>query len=193
MKNIQELWDEIPEKSLQEDEISALLNIRSQSEVDRFKKVLLVELFISWGLAIFVFFIDELIGKEVTILIYSTIFLGSILNIVTLKKLRKFQLLDDVRSFLNNALKTLKSFVTGFILSIQIVGVLVITAFRFLEQDHIPWKDWLFSERGISVIIVFFIIEIILISYAWIFYIKRIYSLKKILREMDYGQDGVPH
>lgn len=185
MKDIQQLWNEIPEKSLQEDEISAMLSRRSFSEVDRFKRLLLIELYTSWGLAIIIFLIDENVEKEIATLIYITVFLGSLLNIITLRKLKKLQLLDDIRSFLNNALKALKSFVTGFIISIQIIGIFVITAFKFLNQNHMSWLDWFSSEQGISIIIVFVFIEIILISYAWIFYIKRIYSLKKILREMN--------
>lgn len=185
MKDIQELWNEIPEKSLQEDEISALLSRKSISEVDRFKRLLLVELYVSWGLAIVILFIHENAGKELTALIYITIFLGSLLNIITLRKIKKLQLLDDVRSFLKSALKVLKAFVTGFILTIQLIGVFVITASKSLKQDPISWLDWLSSEQGISIVVVFFIIEVTLISYAWVFYIKRIYSLKKILREMD--------
>lgn len=185
MTNLQDLWSEIPEKSLEEDEIIRLLSRKSISEVDRFKRLLLIEIYISWSLAIVIFFIHESVGKEITALICITVFIGSLLNIITLRKINQLELLDDVRRFLKSALKALKAFVTGFILTIQIIGVFVITTFKYLKQDHISWTDWLSSEQGMSIIIIFFIIEVILISYAWIFYIKRILSLNNILREMD--------
>jgi len=181
-----ELWNEIPEKSLQEDEVNGILSRKSSSEVDRFKKLLQIELYLSWGLVIVVFFLQGRIANEITALIYVMVLLGSLLNIITLWQLRKLQLLDDVRSFLENALKALQAFVTGFILTSQIIILSVIIAFKFLKHNHLSWYEWLSSEQGTSIIAVFFIIEVILLWYAWQFYIKRIYALKKMLKEMDF-------
>lgn len=185
MKDIEELWNEIPKKSLNENEINATLSRKSFSEVDSIKRLLEIELYSYWSIAIVIFYIQEIVGKEITYLIYVTAFLCTLLNIITLRKIKKLQLLDDVKSFLKNALRVLNAFVTGFLLTIQIVGVFVIAAVKILNPDSKPWPEWFLSDQGISTIILFLIIEVFLLYYAWKFYVKRIYSLKKILREMD--------
>lgn len=184
MKDLQDLWSEIREKPLGDNEFRAILDRKSIFEIERFKRLLLIELYISWGLAIVILVIHGHVGMEVVAMTCVTIFVGSVLNIITLRKIKKLQLLDDVRSFLENVLRVLKAFVTGFILTIQIIGIFVITAYKILKHGHIPWGDWLMSEQGISIIMIFLSIEVVLLSYAWVFYVRRIQSLEKILREM---------
>jgi hypothetical protein len=185
MKDIEDLWNEIPKETLREEEINAALGRKSVSEVEGIKRLLLIELYSYLCIVIVTFFIHEMVEKEITVLIYATAFLCFLLNIITLRKIKKFKIMDDVKSFLKNALIVLKAFVTGFILTIQIVGVFVIVAVKLLTQDNITWSTWLLSEQGISTIVLFLIIEVILLYYLRVFYITRIYSLKKILREMD--------
>ncbi|MEK6480939.1 hypothetical protein WJR50_25580 [Catalinimonas sp. 4WD22] len=185
MKDLQALWSEIQEKTLEEDEISAIANKKSVSELERFKHLLWIELYSSWALVVALFFFYEAVGDEITLLICITVLLGSLLNLITLKKLQKLQLLEDVKSFLKKIIKVLWSFVIGFIVSIQMVGVIVIITVKILRQDLMPWAEWFSTAEGISVIIVLFIIEVVLLSYAWIFYVRRIHSLKKLLEEMN--------
>lgn len=183
MKDLQDLWNEISENPLEEDDLEAILSRKSISEVDRFKRLLYYELYVSWGLTILLFFMYQTMEKEIIMMVCIPVVFGSLLNIITLKKLKQLQLMDDVKSFLKKSLKVLKAFMTGFILTIQVVGILVIATLKFLRQDQISWVDWFLSEQGIILIVLFVIIEVILISYAWIFYYTRIRSLKRLLED----------
>ncbi|MDF9801333.1 putative membrane protein [Catalinimonas alkaloidigena] len=186
MKDLQDLWSEIQEKTLEEDEISAIVNRKSVSELVRFKRLLYVELYSSWALLAILFFFHKAVGNEITLLIFITVLLGTLLNIITLRKLQQLQLLEDVKSFLKKTIKVLWTFVIGFIVSIQMVGVIVIITVKILRQNLMSWSEWFSSAEGTSVLIVLFVIEVVLLSYAWIFYVRRIHSLKKLLEEMNH-------
>lgn len=185
MKDLQDLWSEIQETTWEENDISAVVNRKSISELERFKRLLYVELYSSWVLVGALFFFHEAVGKEITLLICITVLLGSLLNLITLKKLQQLQLLEDVKSFLKKSIKVLRTFVFGFILTIQVVGVIAITTVKILRQDLMPWAAWFSSAEGTSVIVILFVIEVVLLSYAWIFYVRRIRSLKSLLEEVD--------
>lgn len=185
MKDLQDLWSEIHEKTWEESDISAVVNRKSVSELERFKRLLYVELYGSWVLVVILFFFHKAVGKEITLLICLTVLLGSLLNIITLKKLQQLQLLEEVKSFLKKTIKVLWTFVIGFIVSIQMVGVIAIITVKMLRQDLTTWSEWLSSAAGTSVLIVLFVIEVVLLFYAWVFYVKRIHSLKRLLEEMN--------
>lgn len=186
MKDLQDLWSEIQEKTLEEDEISAIVNRKSISELERFKRLLWIELYGSWALLVAIFFFYEVVGNEITLLICITVLFGSLLNMITLKKLQQLQLLEDVKSFLEKTIKVLWAFVIGFVLTIQIVGAIVITTVKILRQNLMPWADWFSSAEGTSAIVVLFVIEVVLLSYARVFYVTRIHSLKRLLEEMNH-------
>lgn len=185
MKDLQDLWSEIHEKTWEENDISAVVNRKSVSELERFKRLLYVELYGSWALLAILFFFHKAVGKEITLLICITVLLGSLLNMITLRKLQQLQLLEDVKSFLKKTIKVLWVFVIGFIVSIQMVGVIVTITVKIIRQDLMSWAEWLSSAEGTSVLIVLFVIEVVLFTYAYIFYVRRIHTLKRLLKEID--------
>ncbi len=185
MKQLEDLWDEIPEKLLKADDISGALQRKSLSEVERIARLLKVELALFLVATVAFIFIQRNIDTAITYLFYSIAIFCTSLNLLTLNSIKKLQLVDDVGSFLKNALKVLKTFVAGFIASIQIVGVFMVSIVKMLDSKTYTWTAWIQSDQGISTLGLLLIIELALLYYAWVFYIKRIYALKGLISEMD--------
>lgn len=184
MKELEEMWDEIPERSLEEKDIEAIIGRKSMSELDRFKRVLSIELYVSWGLTLAVVLMHDSFGMEMKAMVGGMVVIGSLLNIITLIKLNKIELLEDVHSFINKSLNVLKTFVAGYILTLQIVGILVFIGFKAIRSNDMPWKEWILSSEGVSLLVLYLVIEAVLISYAWLIYFKRIQSLKNLQKEL---------
>lgn len=185
MKELERLWDQFPEKVLKIEEISTKLNRKSFSEMERLKRLLQVELTVYFGATIAFSWIGQNFDPTITYLFYFTAIVCASLNLLALNKIRKLRQLADVGSFLKNALKVLQTFVAGYIITIQIVGIFTISTVKFLHPEALTWVEWIQSRQGASTLLVFLVIEVALLYYAWIFYIKRIYTLKGMSKEMD--------
>ena len=184
MKELEEIWGEIPDQSLAEEDIDFIIGKKSHSELDKFKRVLSIELYVSLGLTLVLVLMHESVGMGMKVMTGGMVMIGSLINLVTLKSLNKIELLGDVKGFISKTLRILKRFLFGYLLTIQIVGIFVFTVIKALRSDAVPWKEWLLSDEGMLLLALYFVIEMALITYAWLFYYKRIESLKKLQKEL---------
>ena len=185
MKDLQELWDEIPVKALYEEDVEAIVSRKSSHELDRFKRLLLIELYITVAAVIALLFAYFLLAKEMTMVIGIAVFLGTLLNVVTLIKLNRLQLNSDIRTFLHEAIKFLHTFIAQYIVLVLVAGVLVIGLLKFAYLPHSSWADWLSSKTGIFLLSLCAVIIGMQAIYANVFYGKRIRALKAFLEEIN--------
>lgn len=184
MKELEEMWGDIPDQSLEEKDIDIIIGRKSHSELDKFKKVLSIELYVSLGLTLVLILMHESVGMGMKVMTGGMVIIGSLINIITLISLNKIELLEDVKRFIYKSLRILKRFLFGYILTIQVVGIIVFTVIKALRSDAVLWKDWLLSNEGLLLLALYFVIEVVLIAYAWLFYYKRIQSLKSLQKEL---------
>ena len=111
MNDLQEIWNDIPESPSDEKVMENIVSGKSVSEIDRFKKVLKIEMLASFGLLIPFWFAVDLMGVELFLLVLFVSIVGGILNLSTLWRLKRLELLDELREFLTNCIRILKSFV----------------------------------------------------------------------------------
>lgn len=185
MNDLQEIWNDIPESPSDEKVVEAIVSGKSASEIERFKKVLKFEMFASFGLLIPFWFAEELMGIELFSLVCLVSVVGGILNLSTLWRLKRLELLDDLREFLTNCISILKSFVIAFMLTVEIFACIVVVFAKSHIAENLPWGEWLSSSSGALLIFLLVVINLLLLGYAWFFYIRRIKSLSGLLREID--------
>ena len=184
MKELQEIWDNLPEKPISEDRVDAIVSRKSAYELDRFRKILMIELYASGLLLILFIPMGTFIRNELLFIILFTIAIATLLNLYTIYRLKKINLKRDVRTYLKSAIKFLKTFILHFILSIQVVGIITIYVLKTYLFPSQTWDTWLLSESGIFSILLLAFIEIILVVYARVFYFKRVFSLNKLLKDL---------
>lgn len=185
MSDLQKIWNDIPEDHLTEREIEDVINRKSVSEIESFKRVLKLEIYISSVLLIPLWLFSDLFESHIIILFGSIVIVGWMLNLFTLWKLKQLELFQSLKHFLVMCIKALKSFVIAFLLAVQAAGVFVIVTVKSLKANRLGWLEWLFSPDGLLLVLLLVVINAILISYAWVFYIKRIRSLTYLLKEID--------
>ncbi|MDW3192939.1 MAG: hypothetical protein R8G66_11265 [Cytophagales bacterium] len=188
MNDLQEIWNDIPESPSDEKVVENIISGKSVSEIDRFKKVLKVEMLASFGLLIPFWFAVDLMGVELFVLVCLVSIVGGILNLSTLWRLKRLELLDELREFLTNCIRILKSFVITFMLTVEIFACIVVVSAKSRIAPSLPWGEWLSASSGVLLIFLLIIINLTLFGYAWFFYIRRIKSLSGLLREINEAE-----
>ncbi len=185
MSDIQKIWNYIPESPFSEKEVEEVVNRKSISEVERFKQVLKLEVYISFILLVPLWFVKDLLRIEIFLLFCSISFIGCLLNYATLWRLKRLELYQELRHFLVSCIRVLKSFVIAFILTVQVVGLFVVLLIKSWKAESQGWGEWLSSSDGLLLALLLIVINAVLIGYAWVFYVRRIRSLVGLLREID--------
>jgi hypothetical protein len=126
-----------------------------------------------------------LLRIEIFFLFCSVAIIGSVVNFTTLWRLNRLELFQDLRHFLVSCIKILKSFVIVFVLTVQVVGFIVVLFVKSSKAELKGWGEWLSSYDGLLLALLLIVINTTLMSYIWIFYIRRIRSLVKLLNEID--------
>lgn len=184
MSDLQEMWNDIPEGSLSEKEIENPMNGKSVSELDRFKRVLKWEVYIS-GFVLVILWITHLLSPEMIKLVGTITIIGWVLNLFTLWKLNQIEPLQGVRQFLTKCIRALRYFVIAYFITIQMVGGIVTVLMKSWKAPGMEWMEWLSSADGLWLLLLLAIINVVLIAYMWMFYIRRIRALKRLLDEVE--------
>ncbi len=185
MSDLQEMWDKIPEKPLEEEDVEAIVNLKSKSEVDSFRKVLRLEMLIAWVLIVPFLFLHDYLKMELIILMGLNVFIGTILNVLTLGRLKKLELFENIKSFLVSSIKVFRAFVIMYLTVLLFVDLFMVVIMKFLLWDDKGWVEWLFSKDSTLLFILLVVINVIIIAYVWLIYVKRIQSLKTLLKEIE--------
>ncbi len=185
MNDLQEIWNDIPQSPVSDTEVEEIVNRKSLSELERFKRLLKIETYSYFLLLIPLWFIHELFKIELFYLFCFVSIVGGLLNLGTLWRLKRLELFHDSRDFVVNCIKVLKSFVIGFMLTVLVVSLIVAVFMKSWTAETITWSEWLPSSDGLFLILLLSLINITLIGYAWVFYIRRIRSFSSLLQEID--------
>jgi hypothetical protein len=127
---------------------------------------------------------DQLEGKFL-VLFGGIAVVGWTLNFLTIRKLNQIGMFQSGRDFLVQCIRALKYFVTAFLVTVQLAGFFVMPIGKSMKAKSMDWLKWMASPDGLLIILLMVLINILLISYARIFYIQRIRSLTSSLKEMD--------
>jgi hypothetical protein len=127
---------------------------------------------------------DQLEGKFL-VLFGGIAVVGWTLNFLTIRKLNQIGMFQSGRDFLVQCIRALKYFVTAFLVTVQLAGFFVMLIGKSMKAKSMDWLKWMASPDGLLIILLMVLINILLISYARIFYIQRIRSLTSSLKEMD--------
>lgn len=184
MKELQKIWDELPGKAMPEENMDAIVNRKSTYELDRFRKVLVIELYVAAALLVLFPLMLSILGKELVLILCFTMGMGTLLNIITIRKLNRIRLVSDVRTYLTSAIQFLRTFIIQFMASVQVIALLTLVIMKSAGYGPEGWMDWLFSSQGITLLALLALIEIVLLVYIRIFYLSRVLSLKKLLEEI---------
>ncbi len=185
MNDLQEIWNDIPESPLSEKEIEDTINRKSVSEMDRFKRVLKIENLVSGLLLILLLLLRDQLEVEIIVLFGGIAVVGWTLNFFTLWKVNQIEIFQGVRNFLVRCIRALKYFVIAFLLTVQFAGLFVMVIVKSIKAKSMDWPEWLASADGLLIILLMVLINVMLVSYAWVLYMKRIRSLTGLLREID--------
>lgn len=188
MNDLQKIWNDIPESPISETEVEEVANRKSVTEIGRIKRVLKFEVYITFTLLVLLWFARDLLGVEMFFLFCAVTIIGGSLNLSTLWRLKRLELFQDLRHFLKGSIKVLRSFVTAFMLTVQVVGFIVALFVKSWKAAQQGWGEWLSSPDGLLLIFLLIMINAVLISYIWMFYIRRIKSLTSLLEEIDDGR-----
>lgn len=188
MNDLQEIWDDIPERPVSETEVEEVANRKSVTEIGHIKRVLKFEVYVSFALLVPLWFARDLLTVEMFFLFCAVTILGGLLNLSTVWRLKRLELFQDLRHFLKGSIKVLRSFVTAFMLTVQIVGFIVALFVKSWKAAQQGWGEWLSSSDGLLLIFLLIVINAVLMGYVWILYIKRIKSLTSLLEEIDDGR-----
>jgi len=179
MKDLQEIWDSIPEEN--SDYLDGVIDAKSISEVDKIKKLLKVELVISWFCLVVTMLLRHLVQVEVLIFLVFLVVVASLLNLFVLNRLKDQELFKDVFSFIKNSIITLQAFVVSFLVLIQ---VFLFFSFFLLKANmnfSTAMKDDFYFRFGSVAVL----INVLLFAYAWYFYVRRIKALKGLLHDVE--------
>ncbi len=185
MSDLQEIWNDISENSFSEKEIENTLNRKSLYETDRLKRVLKMENLVSGLLLIPLWLIRDQLEVKILVLFGGIAVVGWALNFLTLRKLNQIGMFQSGRDFLVQCIRALKYFVTAFLVTVQLAGFFLMLIVKSMKAKSVDWLKWMTSPDGLLIILLMVLINIFLVSYAWLFYIKRIRSLTSFLKEMD--------
>ncbi|MFY0601732.1 MAG: hypothetical protein JXR03_18810 [Cyclobacteriaceae bacterium] len=185
MKDLQQLWDEIPETGLNKDDIKGIINRKSNSELNTFRRILITELIATTLLIIPIYFLINSVNKDFMRVIFTTVFLGYSLNVLTLIKLKEVRLISDVKTYLKSILKFLRTFVFRYIALLLIVEILVIVTLKTALNADNAWIDWFISKDGMITLSIVLLTMVALLIYARVFYVSRIRSIEKLLGEIE--------
>ncbi len=185
MSDLQEIWNNIPESSLSEKEIGDAVNRKAVHETDRLKRVLKMENLVSALLMVLLGLLRDQFEVEIIVLCGGIAVAGLTLNFFTLRKLNQIRMFQGGRNFLVQCIRALKYFVTAFLLTVQLAGLFIMGIVKAMKAKNMDWVQWLASSDGLFIILLLVLINALLLSYAWVFYIQRIRTLTRFLKEMD--------
>ena len=184
MKELQEIWDEMPKEAISPSKVDDYVTTKSNFELEKFGRIIKTELCLSIGIMVIVLVLNGQLNRDlVTIALIASI-VGIPLGLFALKSLKRIKLTDDILDYLKSAIKFLKNYILNFIISVQLVLVLV---FSILENfnTELRWDEWLVSREGITVVSVIIFIELFMLAYTRIFYFKRIKKINDLVTEIE--------
>ncbi len=185
MKEMQDIWNRIPEKPFTENLLDSIVTRNSIFEMTYFKKTIIIELSVSIIILIFGLVTFSLVEWNFSFLIIFASSITILLNCYTLYVLKKINLKEDIKIYLQKSLLFIKTFIICFFMSIQIVVVSIVYLFKMSESPFTTWNTFIMSQKGLRILVLLIVIEIILIIYGKILYYNRWVKLNKLFRSLE--------
>ncbi|MFD2562513.1 hypothetical protein [Aquimarina rubra] len=183
MKDLEELWAEIPKDDITQEKVDKYLKEKSNNELDQFTKILKVELGISILVAAALFMFYNRVTFSIWIVCLLSLFAGCILTLHTLKKLQKIKPTDSVRNYINACIRFLKTYLIQFFVTVHLVLISAVGILKLADYSELGWMDFFQTEQGKTLLILVGVLDLFMILYARIFYYSRIIRLKSIFDE----------
>ncbi len=184
MDSLEKIWDSIDENKIDTNTIDKYIEKKSDSQTLKFKNTIKLELLFSLIIALVAIFYHETLNTTLIGILILILFFSLSIGIYALIKLKNIRLITSVKEFITKTISFLKLYIILFLIGNQLV---ILTVFFLLKKINIlnfDTTNLVDSEENLSILLVFFIIEITLIIYAYFFYYKRILNFKNILSEI---------
>ncbi|NER12758.1 hypothetical protein GWK08_04850 [Leptobacterium flavescens] len=181
MKEIEEIWDDSHKNPLFNGDSIELPSHITSSELDKLGNVLKIEIVIGFILTVGFFIFRNRMSELAFTLSIAIAVCGLIFSCYGLYLSRKVKVEDNSLLFLKNTLNVLKHFIVKYLVLIQIILICFyfISGFSYPDRTFI---DWATSELGIKTSILIFTVDVICLSYGYLFYVKKYLRLKKALK-----------
>ncbi|HAA11909.1 MAG TPA: hypothetical protein DCE41_09495 [Cytophagales bacterium] len=185
MAELEDIWAEQPQETIEEHTVDNYLQSKSTSELRLFERIIRIELGVGsvllissiWWLAGMP---DVLKGMMMFILWFSTMLAG-----LTLWRIKKITFQSDVKAYLDRSLRFFQAYLASFSLSAATILVATAILVKQAREPQASWGEWLMGTQGQNLLLVTGLIASIMTVYALLLYVPRITRLKHLLRELE--------
>lgn len=184
MKELENIWAELPKQEVSSQKIDQYIEKKSKLELEIFGRILKIEIYVALGALLLLLPFQKAIEMEILMISFLAILTALILGLITMRKLKKIQFMSDVKVYLSDSIRFLKSYIWLFSISIQLVLMVTFFILKGLSIEEIGWMEWIFSGQGVNALLIALFIEIFSAVYAYMFYYRRILKLSKLLTEI---------
>lgn len=177
MNNLYDVWNNIDSKAEMELICKGVAVDRHASDLEKFRKLLRLELLVGWCIGIvFLFYINLLSPTFIALFSFSLI-IGTLLNLITLRKVTRFDFELNVQEFLVKSADLIKSFIYSFVVISQ-VGIL----FSILLLQTL---GLVILDNALFITLIVLGIEVFFCLYVYFFYLRRYISIRKMIHSLQ--------
>ncbi|MEL6536583.1 MAG: hypothetical protein AAFQ98_14290 [Bacteroidota bacterium] len=185
MTELEEIWAEQPQETIDEDTVNKYLQEKSAGELRFFEHLIRIELGVGsilllsslWWLGSS----PDIVKGFMMVVIWISVMLAGI----TLWRIKKITFQSDVRAYLEKSLRFFQAYLASFSVTALALLIASIIVFKQNAAPDISWGTWLATELGLKLPLVMAGIILMMAVYAYFLYYPRIKRLKDLLAALD--------